>query len=84
MSKQPALRTNEAISGPPKRKQMLYLSLALNPGPFTTFNNFYLSACIAVCLATIFFNNYVGNELALNGPMICYWMRQENGGILIE
>ena len=59
------------------------LSVTLNPQPLQLFQQFQLSACVAVathhCLA-----NYVPKELRIKWPNDIYWKDRKLGGILIE
>jgi len=66
-----------------QKEANVILSIALNPGPLQPFQQFYLSACIAVASHN-FLNKYVGNELAIKWPNDLYWRDRKLGGILIE
>jgi BirA family biotin operon repressor/biotin-[acetyl-CoA-carboxylase] ligase len=66
-----------------EKEANVILSIALNPGSLQPFQQFYLSACIAVATHD-FLSNYVGSELAIKWPNDLYWRDRKLGGILIE
>jgi len=66
-----------------EKEANVILSIALNPGSLQPFQQFQLSACIAVA-AHDFLNKYVASELAIKWPNDLYWRGRKLGGILIE
>jgi BirA family biotin operon repressor/biotin-[acetyl-CoA-carboxylase] ligase len=58
------------------------LTIVLNPFPLQTFQQFYLSACVAVATQQ-FLRNFAG-ELTIKWPNDIYWKDKKLGGILIE
>jgi len=59
------------------------LSILLNPDPLRLTDQFKLSICIAVSVAT-FFSKYAGDEIKIKWPNDIYWRDRKAGGILIE
>lgn len=59
------------------------LSLVLQPNFLNTFEQFQLSASIAVAVAE-FFKKYAGDETRIKWPNDIYWRDRKAGGILIE
>lgn len=61
----------------------IILSLVLKPTFLQPFQQFQLSACIAVATHQ-FLNKYVKHELKIKWPNDLYWQDKKLGGILIE
>lgn len=61
----------------------IVLSLVLNPNFLQPFQQFQLSACIAVATHQ-FLNKYVNEKLKIKWPNDLYWRNKKLGGILIE
>lgn len=59
------------------------LSILINPAPLQLFQQFQLSACVAVALHD-FFAKYAGSETKIKWPNDLYWQDRKAGGILIE
>ena len=61
----------------------IVLSVVLQPFFLQPFQQFYLSACVAVATHG-FLSNYTGENLRIKWPNDLYWMDRKLGGILIE
>jgi BirA family transcriptional regulator, biotin operon repressor / biotin---[acetyl-CoA-carboxylase] ligase len=61
----------------------IIVSIALKPFFLQPFQQFYLSACVAVATHQ-FLNNYAGSGLKIKWPNDLYWENKKLGGILIE
>jgi BirA family biotin operon repressor/biotin-[acetyl-CoA-carboxylase] ligase len=66
-----------------EKEANVILSITLNPGSLQPFQQFHLSACVAVATHH-FLNKYVGSELAIKWPNDLFWRGKKLGGILIE
>lgn len=61
----------------------IILSIVLKPEFLSHFQQFQLSACIAVSTHA-FFSKYAGDETMIKWPNDIYWRNRKAGGILIE
>jgi len=61
----------------------IILSIVLNPGFLQAFQQFHLSACVAMATHN-FLTKYSGGEVKIKWPNDLYWKDKKLGGILIE
>ena len=66
-----------------EKESNITLSIVLKPGSLQAFQQFQLSACVAVATHN-FLKKYTGTPLKIKWPNDLYWMDKKLGGILIE
>lgn len=82
-SEQTAGRGQRGKSWATEKGANIIVSIVLNPGFLQPFQQFSLSACIAVATHH-FMRHYAGDELTIKWPNDLYWKDRKLGGILIE
>jgi BirA family biotin operon repressor/biotin-[acetyl-CoA-carboxylase] ligase len=66
-----------------ERERNIILSIVVKPDFLQPFQQFQLSACVAVA-TQLFLSNYDGNLFKIKWPNDIYWQDSKLGGILIE